>query len=82
MSWNKEGQSVAGTYLGSFLVIGTVTESRVKYGGHVQHKIQLDTPLEVLGEMRDVLLLAETDLFNPGRAWQARCINPIFKEQQ
>ena len=62
MSWDREGQHVAGSYMG-YCVSGTVTHSRVKYGGAVQHTISLDAPAEVFGHVREVLLLDETDLF-------------------
>jgi hypothetical protein len=64
MSWNREGQHVAGIYLNAYVVNGTVTESRVKYGGSVQHTISLDTPMTLFGiSDRTVLLLDEEDLF-------------------
>ena len=61
--WNKEGQRVAGVYLGSYTVSGLVTESRVRYGGSVQHTVKLDAPVEVFGRSADVLLLDDGDLF-------------------
>lgn len=61
--WNREGQNVAGVYLGAYTVTGTVTESRVKYGGKVQHTVLLDQPVQVFGRTAEVLLLAESDLF-------------------
>jgi hypothetical protein len=61
--WNKEGQRVAGVYLGAYTVSGLVTESRVRYGGSVQHTVKLDAPVEVFGRSADVLLLDDTDLF-------------------
>lgn len=61
--WNKEGQRVAGMYLGAYAVSGTVTESRVRYGGTVQHTVKLDKTVNVFGRDADVLLLDETDLF-------------------
>ncbi len=61
--WNKEGQRVAGVYLGAYTVSGLVTESRVRYGGSVQHTVKLDEPVEVFGRSADVLLLDDTDLF-------------------
>lgn len=64
MSWNLEGQRVAGIYLKSYTVIGTVTESRVKYGGTVQHRVKLDQPIEVFGRIADVLLIDDKELFN------------------
>jgi hypothetical protein len=63
MMWNKEGQRVAGVYLGSYTVSGLVTESRVRYGGSVQHTVKLDAPVEVFGRSADVLLLDDGDLF-------------------
>jgi len=62
MSWQREGEHVAGRYLNAYLVSGTVSESRVKYGGVVQHTVKLDQPLEVFGRVADVLLLDEADL--------------------
>lgn len=61
--WNREGQRVAGMYLQAYAVSGVVTESRVKYGGTVQHTVQLDKPVIVFGRVADVLLLDEGDLF-------------------
>lgn len=63
MSWNREGQQVAGVYLKSYTVIGTVENSRVKYGGRVQHTVVLAQPIEVFGTVRDRVLLDECDLF-------------------
>jgi hypothetical protein len=40
MSWNLEGQQVVGNYYGQ-TVCGTVVSSRVKYGGKVQHTVEL-----------------------------------------
>ena len=62
MSWKREGQVVAGIYLKSYTVIGTVESSRVKYGGSVQHTVVLSQPIEVFGTPRDRLLLDEGDL--------------------
>lgn len=64
MGWNREGQRVSGMYLRTYPVSGLVTESRVKYGGTVQHTVMLDDPIEVFGRSADVLLLDEGDLFN------------------
>ena len=62
--WNREGERVAGMYLQAYAVSGVVTESRVKYGGRVQHTVQLDKPATVFGRLADVLLLDEEDLFH------------------
>lgn len=61
--WNREGQRVAGMYLQAYAVSGVVTESRVKYGGTVQHTVQLDKPVIVFGRVAETLLLDEEDLF-------------------
>lgn len=64
MSWNKEGQRVAGVYLNAYTVSGVVTESRVRYGGTVQHTVKLDQPMQVFGRSAEVLLLDNDDLFD------------------
>lgn len=46
MSWNLEGQRVAGTYYGQ-TVTGTVEYSRVKYGGKVQHTVLLEKAIKL-----------------------------------
>ena len=62
MNWDRTGQLAAGVYLGH-TVVGQVTESRVKYGGAVQHTLQLDTPQTLFGTLRTVVLLDERELF-------------------
>ena len=64
MSWNKEGQRVIGRYLNAYTVSGVVTESRVRYGGTVQHTVKLDKPMTVFGRSAEVLLLDDGDLFD------------------
>lgn len=63
MDWNLEGRKVAGVYLGAYTVSGTVTDSRVKYGGKVQHTVKLDNPVMIFGRSADVLLLDNDELF-------------------
>jgi len=65
MSWNKEGQSVIGVYLDMFTVKGKVISSRVKYGGKVQHTVEVDVPIMVYGKPRDTFLLDEEELVAP-----------------
>jgi hypothetical protein len=62
--WNKEGQRVVGRYLGLWTVSGLVSESRVKYGGSVQHRVELDDAITVFGRHTEVLLLDDTELVN------------------
>jgi hypothetical protein len=54
--WNLEGLTVRGTYFG-VPVEGVVTESRVKYGGTVQHTVDLFFPITVFGDERTSVLL-------------------------
>jgi hypothetical protein len=63
MNWNKEGQQVAGVYLGAYTVTGVVQSSRVKYGGRVQRRVLLDTPVEVFGRIAEELLLDDEEQF-------------------
>jgi hypothetical protein len=66
MAWDRAGEQVAGTYLG-YTVSGVVTESRVKYGGAVQHTLQLAQPVTLFGTERTVVLMDERDLFKKGK---------------
>ncbi|NCZ83298.1 MAG: hypothetical protein EBX64_09175 [Betaproteobacteria bacterium] len=43
--WNLEGQRIRARYLGDQEVEGRVVESRVKYGGRVQHSVEFDQPI-------------------------------------
>jgi hypothetical protein len=61
-TWIREGQHVQAAYLAEYIVTGTITESRVKYGGKVQHTLKLDKPFDTprwRSEPRDVLLIDE-----------------------
>jgi hypothetical protein len=60
--WILEGQRVRAEYHGMFPVVGTVTESRVTYGGAVKHTVTLDTPEMIYGALRDTLLFYTEDV--------------------
>jgi hypothetical protein len=75
MSWNKEGQRVAGVYLGAYAVTGTVINSRVKYGGKVQHQVILDEPVTVFGRTAEELLLDDEELFTKPRKGMMDVVN-------
>lgn len=45
MGWNKDGSTIKAEYVDGSLIVGVVTESRVKYGGKVQYTVQMDTPV-------------------------------------
>ena len=54
--WNLEGQTVRGYYFGH-QVEGVVILSRVKYGGAVQHTVDLFFPITMFGQERTSVLL-------------------------
>ena len=54
--WNLEGQTVRGYYFGH-QVEGVVILSRVKYGGTVQHTVDLFFPITMFGQERTSVLL-------------------------
>lgn len=60
--WDLEGMTVSGKYMGEFPVTGKVRLSRVKYGGWVTHHVDLDTPIEVYGSIRDSVILNQHDI--------------------
>lgn len=62
--WNLECLNIVAMYY-SKEVRGFVTNSRVKYGGKVQHTVRLDTPLEttgVYGEPRYTCLIDHEEI--------------------
>ena len=59
MNWNLEGKRINGLYMGLFPYTGLVEESRVKYGGAVQHTVIVDEPFKVYGVVRDRILVEE-----------------------
>ena len=61
--WNLEGLTVRGTYFG-LPVEGVVTESRVKYGGTVQHTVDLFRPISLFStsEHRTTVLLDANEI--------------------
>ena len=58
MNWDQlEGKRINGLYMGLFPYSGTVVESRVKYGGQVQHTVVVDEPFKVYGDLRERILV-------------------------
>lgn len=55
--WDHTGWRCGGFYLGEFAFSGVVDSSRVAYGGKVRHTIVLDTPIEVFGAIREVIIM-------------------------
>ena len=62
MDWNLEGRRINGVYLGLWPFTGTVEESRVKYGGQVQHTVRVDEPFKVYGLVRDRILVCGSEI--------------------
>jgi hypothetical protein len=62
MTWNLEGQRINGLYMGLFPYSGLVENSRVKYGGDVQHTVVVDEPFKVHGEVRERILVSVTEV--------------------
>jgi hypothetical protein len=60
--WNLEGLTVKGYYLGTTPVEGVVTNSRVKFGGKVQHNVDLYFPITMFGEERTTVLLDASEV--------------------
>ena len=54
--WNLEGLIVRGEYFGT-KVEGVVTLSRIKFGGSVQHTVDLFFPITMFGSERTSVLL-------------------------
>jgi len=63
MGWNKDGSTVKAEYCGTTFT-GVVLESRVKYGGKVQYRVQADSPFYVdcLKADREIVLVDEDDV--------------------
>jgi len=61
--WNLEGLTVRGVYFG-LPVEGVVTESRVKYGGSVQHTVDLFFPITIFGDERTTVLLDASEVIH------------------
>jgi hypothetical protein len=63
-SWIKDGVRVRARYLGSEPVVGTVTESRVRYGGKVCYTVQLDQPTKFpwRSEPADVVIVDQAEI--------------------
>ena len=62
MDWNLEGLRINGLYMGLFPYSGLVLNSRVKFGGEVQHTVLIDEPIKVYGEVRDMILVSKGEV--------------------
>jgi len=87
MNWNLEGKRVNGIYLGLFPFRGLVVNSRVMYGGRVQHTIELAEPIKVYGDVRERILVEAGDgsinrILDEKDAEYARSINDSWYDEQ
>ena len=62
MTWDLTGLRINGMYMGLWPYAGLVTESRVKYGGTVQHTVLLDEPITAYGTVRDQVLVTDKEV--------------------
>ena len=62
MNWVLEGMTVSGKYMNEFPITGKVRLSRVAYGGAIKHHIDLDTPIEIYGSIRESVILHHYDI--------------------
>lgn len=64
MGWNKDGSTVRALYLSEYECTGTVTESRVSYGGRVLYTLELDQPLALpfTSELRETVIVNENQV--------------------
>ena len=63
MGWNKDGSTVKAEYCDTTFT-GVVLESRVKYGGKVQYRVQADSPfyVDALKAEREIVLVDEDEI--------------------
>jgi hypothetical protein len=64
-NFDRKGQWVIAKYLDSAWVTGIVVETRVKYGGKVQHSVLSDSPTYIGEELREAgstFLVIEDDV--------------------
>ena len=73
-NFDRQGQWVIAKYLDSAWVTGIVQETRVKYGGKVQHSILSDSPTYIGEELREV---GSTFLVEEGHVSEAQTMDVI-----
>lgn len=61
--WDRTGQVIRGVYMGQPYQ-GAVGGSRVKFGGEVQHTVDLFDDISVFGDTRSAILISESDAFS------------------
>lgn len=61
--WDRTNHVIRGTYCG-VPYRGVIGSSRVKYGGAVQHVVDLFEDIDIFGTERSAILILETDDFS------------------
>ena len=61
--WDRTNQVVRGEYMGQ-PYRGVVGHSRVKYGGEIQHAVDLFDDIEIFDDVRSSILILESDEFS------------------
>ena len=51
MNWDLTGKSIIGDHTRHGIVYGAVEDSRVKFGGHVQHTVAVTSPADLRGQV-------------------------------
>jgi hypothetical protein len=73
--WDLTGERITGMYLGLWPYTGTVLDSRVKYGGKVQHTVKVDEPFKAYGEVRETILVEDFNrILDPNECKEIRSL--------
>jgi hypothetical protein len=54
--WDLTGKTITGQYHGQNYS-GTISSTRVCYGGDIQYTVELDQKLDIYGDIRDRILV-------------------------
>ena len=60
--WDRTGQIIRGVYCG-VPYHGAIGGSRVKFGGEIQHTVDLFDDVEIFDDVRSSILILESDEF-------------------
>jgi len=74
-NFDRQGQWIIAKYLDSAWVTGIVQETRVKYGGKVQHTIISDSPTYIGEELREI---GSTFLVEEEFVTEAQTLNSVL----
>ena len=60
--WDRTGQVIRGVYCG-VPYYGAIGGARVKFGGEIQHTVDLFDDIEIFDDVRSSILILESDDF-------------------